>query len=254
MSTSVGHQSTIENYEEISFSPQKGWERRSGITGRKAAVKALLNELAAQGLSFTYACDQSPNATIRFETPGLVEGGSAEPGQEVPTSSWEYLATRAEIDILEGDLAGQNGTTNVNGIVTAEKKLLRNRINGMDVTYPDPFSTEFDTIFKLIDQGVRSLRVFVPTLKVSRLVSLSYTVPASLANVGRIISTATLNVQEAIPSTLLFSLPNDVSGKTGFVYAWYKNHPNVQQAGNRWNISQEWDYGLWPVALLGTVL
>lgn len=243
-----------ENYEEISFSPQTGWSRRGGIIGPKAGVKAMMSQLAAQNLNFTYRCDQSPNATIVFETPGNPEGGGGGT-TELPTTIWEYFANQLEIDILEADLDGTVSTVNLNDISASEKKLLRDRINGQDVAYPDPFSTAFDTIYKLIEGGVRSVRVTVPTLRVSRQLATFSAVYASISNSGRIFSATTINSEN---SDQPYDLPPSATvTKDGvnFIYGWFKKFPSSQQVGgNKFNISQEWEYGLWPVATHGALL
>lgn len=251
MSTVRGKTSPTENYEEITYSPQTGWTRRSGINGPKFALKAMLNELAAQGRSFSYTCDQNPNATIRFEVPGQPDNGG--PPSETPTLVWELLASVVEIDILDSD-------------VQAVAALTKNEVTGIrqgllspdDADQPALVGTA-ETLYKLMQSGLRNIRVNIPTLKVSKLVSGSYPVKAALTNVGRIISPTTLSIQESIPGTILFNLPaftpSTAKANLGFTYAWYKKFPSVQQSGgNKWNVSQEWEYGLWPTLIYGAAL
>lgn len=252
MSTVRGKTSPTENYEEITYSPQTGWTRRSGINGPKFALKAMLNELAAQGRSFSYTCDQNPNATIRFEVPGQPDNGG--PPSETPTLVWELLASVVEIDILDSDVqvVANLGIDEIEKIRTA---LLTG--NDQYSNMPAMSGTTL-SIYKLMQSGLRNIRVNLPTLKVSKLVSGSYPVQAALTNVGRIISPATLQVQEAIPYTL-FQLPaftpSTAKAALGFTYAWYKKFPSVQQSGgNKWNVSQEWEYGLWPTLIYGAAL
>lgn len=255
MSTIRGKTSHTVNGERLHYSPSEGWSGLWNVEGPKASIRALIGQLAALGYTVDYSADQNPKAQLSYSSQGSIgDPGSA----EQPALMWEYFANDAQIDLLEADNSGSNGTININGLSDSERKLLRNRINGQDVDAPVGASTTFNELYKLIDAGVRSFRINVPTLRVSKLVSGSYPVKASLSNVGRIITTDTLQIQESIPSTLLFNLPASYSvTKHGFtfVYAWYKTQPNVQQAGgNRWNVSQQWEYGLWPVKLFGTAL
>jgi hypothetical protein len=240
-----GKQSHTENSEEISYSPSSGWSKSIGIDGPKLAVRALLNQLAGLGYAFTYKSDQGPKAAITVQTVGVASAGET----ENPTLAWEYFAGVAEIDVLEADIANVNSITS-----TADKKILRDAING---TVPEDsgLTGNANTLFELIKGGLRNFRVNIPTLRVSKLVSGGYPVKASLTNVGRIITTNTLTIQENIPGTLLFNLPSYTSSKSGYVYAWYKKFPNVQQSGgNRWNVSQEWEYGLWTTFMYGSAL
>lgn len=242
--TIVGKQTHTENSEEISYSPSSGWSKTIGIDGPKLAVRALLNQLAALGYAFTYKSDQGPKAAISVQTVGIASPG----GSENPTLQWEYFAGVAEIDILEADIA------NVNSISGSDKQVIRDALNGNFATF-NVLAGNALTMLELIRGGLRNFRVNIPTLRVSKLVSGGYPVKASLSNVGRIITTNTLTIQESIPSTLLFNLPDYTSSKSGYVYSWYKKFPNVQQSGgNRWNVSQEWEYGLWTTFMYGSAL
>jgi hypothetical protein len=253
MSTILGKTSSTLNSEEVSFTPQAGYSGRWAIEGPKESVRPLITRLAALGYSFTYLCDQSPKASIRYETNGRPEPGGS--GVETPSLVWEYLANVAEIDVLEADIAGINGISAENRRVIRDAIALPDPDNAPDFDPTDPNILSAQDIYDLMLKGVRSFRVNVPTLKRSALVSGSYGVQASLSNVGSIITPATLTIQENIPGTILFSLPTFSSTKAGFVYAWYKKHPQVQQAGgNKWSVSQEWEYGLWPTLLYGTAL
>lgn len=250
-----GVSGATQNFEEISYTPQTGRTGRWGKEGPKDAIKAMLADLESRGFSYTYKSDQSPKASVHWETPGNIEGGGQGNDSEVPTLVWEYFAGQAEISIIEADLDSSNGTVNLNAMSAAEKKLLLDRTNGQEITSPATPSAGFTSLLNLINQGVRNFRVNIPTLRRSMLVSTNYPVKASLTNVGRIITTATLQIQENIPSTILFNLPSFVTTRVGFAYAWYKKFPNVQQAGGyKWNIAQEWEYGLYPTAMYGTVL
>lgn len=255
MSTRInGKTDATLNAEEIRYSPQDGWSGNWSQQGPKESIKALLNPLAAQGFTLRYSCDQSPVATVQYSTTGIVEPG----GVETPTLVWEYFANIAEIDILEADLGGTLGRVNGNAISEDDKRLIRQAIQSPSESSPAISGADAITLYQLMLGGVRSFRVNVPTLRVSKLVSGSYPVKASLTNVGRIITTATLEVQEAIPATLLFNLPvsSTVSkGGISFAHTWYKHFPNVQQVGgNRWNVSQGWEFGLFPINLYGTAL
>lgn len=241
-----GKISNTQNATELRYTPTDGWSGQWQVEGPKAAVIPLLNQLAAQGYSLAYRCDQSPKASLVYSNQGSPDGGVT---PEQPTLVWEYFANVAEIDVLEVDTAA------ISGISDADKRKIREGIATPDPDNAPDLTGNALTLYQLMLGGVRSFRINIPTLRVSKLVSGSYGVKASLTNVGRIISTSTLSIQEAIPATILFELPSFVSGKSGFAYAWYKKFPNVQQAGTfKWSISQEWEYGLWPTFMYSAVL
>jgi hypothetical protein len=98
-------------------------------------------------------------------------------------------------------------------------------------------------------------------LRHTQTVNAQYAIKASLTNVGKVLSTATLQNDESIPNGLLFNLPafslppQYVETSGDLKYGWYKDFPTVRQiAGMKWNIEQEWQYGLYSVKLYGTPL
>jgi hypothetical protein len=252
MKISCGKVEAMQNAETINYSAANGFSYAGSISGLKETVRPFINQLAALGYSFTYRCDRSPLATIDFDSAGSPQGGNT----ENPTLVWEYYANRAEIDIMQADIPGTiAGQMNFNGITDEDRKLILREIQVLTeedlIDFGDPNA---DALLALMIKGVRSFRVFAPVLRVSKLVSNTYAVQASQTNVGRIISAATLASQESVP-TRLFTLPSNVSGKVGFAYGFYKNFPNIQQAtAGRWQVSQEWDWGLWATAIYGNVL
>lgn len=244
MSISAGSNNAHKNRDRISYSPVEGYKFGGTLSGPKEAVRGLINQMATLGWTFVYECDQSPIATIQFDSSAEPTGG----GTETPTLVWEYFSNRLEIDILEADIA------NVNSISEDELRLIRKHIQDPEEASPALTTSNAIDLYLLMLKGVRSVRVNVPTLRVSKLVSNTYAVQASQTNVGRIISSATLSSQESVP-TRLFVLPSTASTKTGFVNGWYKNFPNIiQSTAGRWQISQEWEYGLWPTFLYGAAL
>jgi hypothetical protein len=175
-----------------------------------------------------------------------VAGGAT----EVPVDSWEFFANHCEKDVLEAD------NSPVDSISLANKTRIRNFIlnpSGPDgyVVTEDSFEDDgtetlpFD-LYKQMQAGVRSIVVNAPTLRHTQTVSNVYTVKATLTNVGKIISSATLTILEDLPFGVLFNLPTDVSTRYKQHYGWMKVHPTVRCAARfKMQIEQEWQYGLW---------
>ena len=240
----VGSVAAVQNSETVSYSPAGGYKFSGSFAGLKDSLRPLIAQLAGLGYTFTYHSEESPNATIDFDSAGDPGGG----GTETPTLVWEYFANRIEIDMLEADIAG------INTISESDKRTIREHINNPKEGESPSVTGNALIAYRLMLDGVRSAMVNWPTLKVSKLVSSTYAVQASQTNVGRIITTASLTATESIP-TRLFALPNDTTTKTDRVYGWLKSFPNIQQAaGGRWNIAQEWQYGLWATLLYGAAV
>lgn len=118
------------------------------------------------------------------------------------------------------------------------------------------------TIFSMNLRNFTASPIFAPVLRFTQTVTSQYAIAASLLNAGNIISTGSMAILEAIPSGLLFNLPNPsnppatyVVSAGDLVYGWFKDYPTVRQIAQlKYNIVQEWQFGLYPVAVYGTLL
>ena len=113
----------------------------------------------------------------------------------------------------------------------------------------------------LMLRGTRSHPVLAPCLRHTQTVNAQYAIQASLTNVGYVFSTGRLQSEEGVPNGLLFNLPafsappQYVQTSGDLQYGWYKDFPTVRQiAHTKWNIEQEWQYGLYAVRLYGLPL
>jgi hypothetical protein len=188
---------------------------------------------------------------------------------EQPINQWEFFAAEAEKDLLDAKVE-----SNIIGTLSdATRQMIYNAIHFASDTsaQPDPAAatnpanatywakitntterTNAQAVYNLMKDGVRSFPVDVPTLRHTQIVSNRWAIKVSLTNVRKIISTASLISLEAIPSAILFNLPNDTSSVTDKKYGWRKKFPNVQQVANlKFQLVQEWQYGLWPTVLFG---
>lgn len=101
MKISAGSNNAHQNRDRISYSPAEGYKFGGTLSGPKEAVRALISQMATLGWNFVYECDQSPIATLEFDSSAEPTGG----GTETPTLVWEYFSNRLEIDILEADIS-----------------------------------------------------------------------------------------------------------------------------------------------------
>lgn len=244
-----GDDSPQFNREEVRFGPGSG-EYSMRVEGPVEKIRALIPQLIASGASGVFVSDKSPLATIEFSYGSIDPAIGFGAENEQPSQIWEYFANEVEKDIMEADITAVNA---VNG--TASEKLLRKYIQGTDLTDSEvsSLSASAALLYADIKAGVRSIRVAVPTLKVSKFVSYTYQVKASIAGAGSVITTATLQSSESIPDSILFNLPAYTTSKPNRAYGWYKKFPNVQTVGkNGFTVSQEWEYGLWSTTLYGS--
>ncbi len=179
-------------------------------------------------------------------------------GQDDTVNTWEFFAQTAEKDLLESDNAEVNALSEQN--LAAIRGFLQTPPTPDEVFAGLDFGTDGDAttaeeVYNLMVFGVKSIRVNVPTLRHTATASGANTIIAVLENIGRIFSTSGLFRYEGIPNSVLFALPQDSSSKAGFAYGWYKKHPTVRAAARqKVQVEREWEYGLWPTLIYGSVL
>jgi hypothetical protein len=174
-------------------------------------------------------------------------------GGEQVVNTWEFFANTLEKDILEAD------QTSIAAVTEANRGVIRHRLDnpGEDPAMAfvaDGTQTTAEALWKLMLKGVRAVRVLQPILRHTQTVISSYTIKASLTNVGKILTNAQITSLEDMPLSVLFNLPADGVAKTGYTWGWYKCHPTARTAvGQKVQIEQEWEYGHWETSLLYSV-
>jgi hypothetical protein len=174
--------------------------------------------------------------------------------------NWEFFAQHAEKDLLESEV---ENPTKIGTLTPDQVRSIRHFLDnpGEDPTQPSategvsPLAGNALDVYQLMLKGVKNFPVEVPTLRHTITTSNQYAVPYALTNVRRIISSSTLISAESIPSAVLFTLPFEVSADSRFAYGWYKQFPTIQQiALLKWQIVQEYQYGLWATLIWAPVL
>jgi hypothetical protein len=234
--------------------------------GTKEEVKQAAYQCLLAGAQYTVTESYGKSRLeARFSYNPALGGGTV----EQPIDQWEFFAAEAEKDLLDAKVE-----SNIIGTLTdAARRMIYNAVHFVSDTsdQPDPAAAtnpanatywakitntteraNAQTIYNLMKDGVRSFPVDVPTLRHTQTVSNRWAIKVSLTNVRKIISTGSLISLEAIPSAILFNLPNDASTFSDKKYGWRKKFPNVQQVANlKFQLVQEWQYGLWPTVLFG---
>lgn len=179
--------------------------------------------------------------------------------------NWEFFAQHAEKDLLDSAVENPNSV----GLLTQNqiekiRFFIQNPPDGTITKFPTQADFVLDStdgglagfaIYGLMFQGVRNFPVEQPMLRRTVTTSNQYAVAYALTNIRKIISTATLVTLESMPTALLFNLPADVSNDNTRAYGWYKPFPTIQQVARlKWQIVQEWQYGLWATLIWGAPL
>jgi predicted outer membrane lipoprotein len=179
--------------------------------------------------------------------------------------NWEFFAQHAEKDLLEAAVETAAIRALTDNQISTIRALLEVPPNPTAVP-PDPIVTDEDfgggdsglnayEVYRLMLKGARSFPIEQPMLRHTITTSNQYAVAYALLNVRKIVSSATVVGTENIPRAILFTLPFEVSSNSDYAYGWYKMFPTVQQiALLKWQIVQEYQYGLWATLIWGNPL
>ena len=178
---------------------------------------------------------------------------------------WEYVGSKAQKDLLASSVqTGITGTLSQKNIELIRQCLSNDFANTADTKtltqadFTDGSPANALTLYNLMKAGVTDSIVRAPNLRHTQTVSFIYPITLAKLNVGRIISTATLLTLENTPTWATAGLPTDVPPSfvtIATAFGWYKNDPTIQQiAGQKYQIVQEYEYGLWATAIWGAPL
>lgn len=106
-------------------------------------------------------------------------------------------------------------------------------------------------LYGLAVRGVDSFPVYQPIVVVTDTASRDYPWATEFAYYGYTFSTAGMIQDAYLTSGWKNRLPQDQSNLTGFIYGWLKKPPEVVSVGgNKTQLVQEYEYGLWAEDLL----
>ena len=255
-----------------SYSPGKGYETRrryegTGDTDGINELNQLRAMLAGSGWSFSVTGINGPKWTLEATRGGSYNqsGPDGSPGNEVTeplSDQWELSSNLVEKDLLESDSPMINSLylesiSPGSGVTFArfmkDLKEMMEDPSKIPTTFSNPFPFPvYKAIIQLIQSGVKSVRIFQPTLRHVKIVADAYSVEESMDRCGQIIKAADIEALEGIPGELHFNLPSGTNARRTddfgkrLYYGWCKKYPNVsQQAEGKWQITTEYEWGLW---------
>jgi hypothetical protein len=169
------------------------------------------------------------------------------------TLEMRMQVNRVQKDLLEPDPV--SGIALSDADIRAIREGLRNPQAGSSPAITDPTAIQ---IYLLMMQGVKYRIVYQPVMQYVRSAPSSFVWPPShYQNVSAIHSDAQMINDQGVKNLLNFSLASEAysdSPPSGFVYGWLKHCPWYETAvGNRTTENVEFEFGLWPTVLYGTV-
>lgn len=241
----------VEQKRKFAWDTRSGWQTTRRWKGPDSALFALMAQLQSAGYNFTAEQASGVNyivtATIGYSFSGGVIGDN-------PVDVWELGANKAEKDLLQADVPI------INGLTKAEKQIIRDNYlsppatttatTNNPPTLPSDLTGNALTVYSFMVEGFTGLPVNAPTIRNIKTVSSVNSVQAAVNGQGTLFTLGTINP----PATLNIDLSTlGTAGKTGYVYAWFKDFPTARCAAfNKTQITQEWVYGLYPTAVFGT--
>jgi len=248
----VGTQTAIEQASSYGYQPGRGdYTRRRWRVSDPTDVGPLLTELRALG----YAYDVTPSADgavtdVEGRLDAEPSGDGGGPEAAVLSETWEREAQVSDKDILESDVAI------ISALTQAEKQIIKRELAQPEPGYTSTgLSADAFSVYQLMLTGVKTVRVYSPIIRRTRITANSYAVQYADSNVGRRLSTAQMTSLEGAPGNLLFSLPSYTKARTDnatipLSYGFVKKPARITQQGDgRWQIVQEYDYDLWSTLL-----
>jgi hypothetical protein len=242
----IGSIQALEQPSILTYEPGRGARTVRVWRGAKAAIEAQYNQLAAAGWSVTLRYELGGLASVEASISAGGAGGGGGGTIETPEEVWTLQGNVVEKDILESDLSI------IGGISDADKATIRQAIDSPDGNAPT-LAGDAATVYKLMLNGARSVRVFQPMLTGSYLCTANYANSRSSSNVGRRFTNAQLVSLEGADTTLLVQLPasgaanrSDISVARG----WVKHFPTVEQVGyDQYRVTVQYEYGVWSTVL-----
>ena len=222
----------------------------------KEAIGAMVSMLTATGGANYEVTESFGKSRLTIHTPYTLFGLDPRTDR---VELWEFFAQHAEKDLLEASVESQIISTLSTLNIQTIRLYLQSPPNVKDGD-PDVDLSSFTDgnpanaleVYQLMLAGVRSYPIEQPVIRHTITTSNRYSINRSLANVRAILSTQSLLAFNNIPNALLFNIPNDVSNNPSFAYGWRQLFPTAQQVALlKWQIVQEWQYGLWATLIWG---
>lgn len=244
MSVLTGSSAVQEQPPILTFTPGAGHRTTRVFKGPTSAILAQYYAAAAAGYTCVLRTGFGGVDVLEASTGGDGSGGGTP--VETPTEVWTLHGNDVEKDILESDLAIMET------ISDDDKRTIRKAIDSADGVDPE-LAGAAATVYGLMLNGARSVRVFQPVLSGSYLATARYAQTRSATNVGKLFTNAQLINLEGAPGNLLVQLPSSAASTRGdisVVYRWLKKYPTVEQSGaDLLRVSVEFEFGLWATTL-----
>jgi len=208
--------------------------------GTEDACNAALNEIVGADHAEVSGDGAVYTLTARFANDPL------EPQQETPTREERLHFNRVTKSIYEHP--------NFAAIAANTKDDIRRYIDQgialpFEITVPAEVS-----LLELLKSGVESYIVNQAVVIVTDTASAAYPWDVGFTNVGSVFTTDAMVADAELSSGWADNLPSSANSPAGFQYGWVKGPPEITTVGgNRSQLVQEFEFGLWSTELYDVV-
>ena len=235
-----GDLSLTEADPEIEWNSNTGYRATRKFRGLKQDILGLVPSMQQLGYSFRITPDdEGPMSECTLTAPDAQDGAAADGDLEL-TTVWTVAGND-----LEKSIENKSEWTS---LPDAERDDLRDILNGTKKETEVSVSTTNGVAFRdLIKAGTTSYTLSQIVVQRTMTVSPGFAGAASMTNVNRIYTKASLTTAEGIPGTIVFSMRDG---------QYLKRTPTItQQPNGRFQIVNEWWHAdTWSTLLYGSVL
>jgi hypothetical protein len=229
--------------------PEREWQSGSGyrtirvFEGTEEAINALIPQLQQFYNNIRIMPQDGPVIRVEAMTDGADDGAD-----EKPEDTWELLPGFYERSVFE--------TTQFASLPAETKIIIKAKIDGDSEAELEDDALIFYTLFI---QGMEKIPDYAPVLRHTQTVSRKSVLRTSLTNIRKVILPASIQADSGVPDDVLFTMPADTNPSPSidgaqFVYGWLKTLPTVTRTSyGKYNLTQEWNYGLYPTFFFATV-
>lgn len=234
--TSQGNQAAVLVRTSTGFNKQSGKFIQKRWEGTEDGINAVEAEVALAADDYT----KDPEGGGKWSLTARFSAFTEEGTEETPVSE-ERLRFN---DIQKSIYAHTTFAALSQEQIEAVRRAVED-INGASFSVPLQ-----QTLYNLVISGVDSFHVYQPVVVVTDTASANYPWNIGFADYGSILTTAEMIADADLNSGWKANLPGNGSPPSGFIYGWLKKPPEiVTVAGNRTQLVQEYEYGLWSDAL-----
>lgn len=216
------------------------FHRRTFKCTTTAQADVIAGQLTAAGYSVTVT--EGPTPMVVGEANTYPDTPPNDPTQV--TDVWEKSVVAVQKDILETDYA-KSVLNDADFPILNEYKKTGAELSAADLAILGGGAGYGTQWYNALKAGVTSTLVYQTILRHTQTVGSAYPLSWTITNDGRVLTTAQLTTLEGLPNPLRFALPASSFGTT-YLTGWLKIPATIQQSsGDKWIVTQEFQYGEW---------